>query len=96
MSARIRHIKRRIRELEHFAADAVAALNAYERVIRDASGIADLTDIRRRHRWWCDRLASIGDDVRREQELLASMPKTLGASPHDPGDEQAASPKGRM
>lgn len=88
MSARHRQVKRRIRELEQFADDAASALSAYERVIRDSAGLADLTLIRDRHRWWRDRYRDIVTEMQQERDLLATMPKSLGASPHDSGDEQ--------
>lgn len=88
MSGRHRLVKRRIRELEHFANDATFTMAAYERVIRDASGLCDLTHIRERYRFWCDKRRDIVSELQREEELLANMPKTLGASPHDAGDEE--------
>ena len=88
MSGRHRQVKRRIRELEQSIQHARRLAQSYEIVITDCAGYSgSLELVIKRLDWHRMRIGEWSAELQRENELLATMPKRHGASPHDPGDE---------
>lgn len=90
MSARTRIIKRRIRELEREQQHLVELSQAFTVVIGYAASkipISTLRDLTRLQDEIREQFYQSNIQQQREEELLASMPKRHGESPHDPGDE---------
>jgi hypothetical protein len=91
VSARHRHVKKRIRALEREQQDLVELLRAYQLVIGDAVTavpIATLKDLTRLQDVARERFYQSSIAHQREEELLALMPKSLHGDGYDPGDEE--------